>query len=144
MKAEQKRLQLIRLIHVAKRELKMDDDTYRSILSKIGNRLSAKEMSVSELDRVLEHLKQAGFKVRPKQGTIPLATDPQSKMIRGLWLELADMAVVNDRSENALRNFVVRLTRVDSLQWLTAPQASRVIEHLKKWKTRVEKERTNE
>ena len=122
----------------------MADDTYRAILGRFGNKVSAKDMNVSELERVLEHLKQAGFQVRPKKGTIPLATDPQSKMIRGLWLELSDMGVVEDRSENALRKFVVRLTRVDSLQWLTAPQASRVIEHLKKWKTRIEKERTNE
>lgn len=130
------RQRLIRLIHVAKRDLAMADDTYRAVLRQIGKRESAADLTVPDLERVLEHLKRCGFKVRSKKGARGQADDEQSKMIRGLWLELADRGVVQNRSEEALAAFVKRMTGVNALEWLSSPQASRVIEHLKKWRTR--------
>lgn len=142
MQDQDKRKRLIRLIHVAKRELVMDDDTYRGILLSIGNANSSSKLSVSKLELVLEHFKQAGFKVVPKaKVNLPLVTDPQSKKIRALWLELHSQGIVKDSSEYALSRFAKRLTGVDSLKWLTSDQASMVIESLKKW---LDREMTNE
>ncbi|XLM22170.1 regulatory protein GemA, partial [Chromobacterium piscinae] len=62
----QDRQRLIRLIHVAKRELALDDDSYRAILQRIGRQASAADLSVPELNQVLEYLKRNGFKVRSK------------------------------------------------------------------------------
>ena len=134
---QDKRKRLIKLIHVAKRELQMDDDTYRSILMEIGNTNSSSKMSISKLSAVLDHFKQAGFKVVPKaKVNLPLASDPQSKKIRALWLELHKIGVVQDSSEHALSRFVKRTTGVDSLKWLNTDQAGKVIENLKKWLAR--------
>ncbi|RQY11139.1 gp16 family protein [Burkholderia stagnalis] len=130
------RQQLIRLIHVAKRELAMADDSYRAVLRRVGRKESAADLTIPELEKVVEHLKHCGFKVRSKKGARGQAEDEQSKMIRGLWLELADRGVVQNRSEEALAAFVKRMTGVDALDWLSSPQASRVIEHLKKWRDR--------
>lgn len=131
---QDKRKRLIKLIHVAKRELHMDDDTYRGILMQVGNSNSSSKMSISKLEAVLEHFKKAGFKVVPKaKVNLPLATDPQSKKIRALWLELHNIGVVKDSSEYALSRYAHRVTGVDSLKWLNVDQASKVIEHLKKW-----------
>lgn len=137
----QDRQRLIRLIHVAKRELVLDDDSYRAILQRIGKKASAADLTVPELEKVLEHMKRSGFKVRSKKGDRPQASDDQSKMIRGLWLELAGMEVVRNSSEAALGAFVKRMTKVDTLQWLSTEQASQVIEHLKEWRERVTKQR---
>ncbi|WP_247536954.1 gp16 family protein (plasmid) [Ralstonia syzygii subsp. celebesensis] len=130
------RQHLIRLIHVAKRDLVMDDDTYRSILLQVGKEASAADLTVPELEKVLEHLKRCGFKVRSNKDARRQADDDQSKMIRGLWLELAERGVVHNASEAALAAFVKRMTGVDALQWLSVAQASRIIEHLKKWRNR--------
>ncbi len=130
------RQKLIRLIHVAKRDLAMADDSYRAVLRQIGKRESAADLTIPDLERVLEHLKRCGFKVRSNRGGRRQADDDQSKMIRGLWIELAERGVVQNRSEDALGAFVKRMTGIDALEWLTAPQASRVIEHLKKWRDR--------
>lgn len=132
-----KKQQLIRLIHVAKSKLALDDDTYRAMLMRIGGKKSSAEMSVPKLLLVLEHLKESGFKVSSKTPNRPMANDPQSKMIRGLWLQLAKMGVVRNSSEAALAAFVERMTKVSALQWLSTPQASQVIEHLKEWRQRV-------
>lgn len=134
------RLRLIKLIHVARRELCMDDDTYRLLLSGmkgLGGATSTADLSVPNLYRVLEQLKQRGFKVRPSKKQRPLAADDQSKKIRALWLTLKDLGEVRDPSEEALAKFVLKMTGVQALQWLSSDQASQVIENLKKWQLRV-------
>lgn len=135
------RLRYIKLIHVARRELRMDDDTYRLMLSGmvgLEGATSTADLSVPNLQRVLEQLKQRGFKPRPnKVGTRPRANDEQSRKIRSLWLELHDLGAVRDPSEEALANFVKSMTKVSALQWLNVAQASRVIENLKQWQRRV-------
>lgn len=131
------RNQLIKLIHVAKRSLNMDESSYRNILQTIGGAASAADLSVPKLELVLEHLKKCGFTVRSnKKPQRNLADDQQSKMIRGLWLELANSGVVKDPSEQALASFVKRMTKVSALQWLSSKQASQVIENLKQWRDR--------
>ena len=55
------RLRLIKLIHVARRELRMDADTYRLMLAGmkgLGGATSTAELSVPNLLSVLEQLKQ--------------------------------------------------------------------------------------
>ena len=139
--AEPDRQKLIRLIHVAKRDLAMPDDSYRAILLQIGGKESAADLNAQQLERVLQHLKRCGFKVRAKGSNRPLAQDGQSSTIRAIWLQLADMGIVRDRSEAALGKYVYRMTKVDALQWLSTEQASAVIEQLKKWQGRVINER---
>nr|WP_262407279.1 regulatory protein GemA [Pseudomonas lactis] len=130
------------MIHVARRELRMDDDTYRLLLAGmtgLDGATSTADLSVPNLLRVLEQLKLRGFKVRPNnQPKRPLADDIQSKKIRSLWLTLHELGAVRDPSEAALAKFVLGMTRVSALQWLTTAQASRVIENLKQWLLRVE------
>lgn len=138
------RVRLIKLIHVARRELQMDDDTYRLMLAGmkgLGGATSTADLSVPNLYRVLEQLKQKGFKARPnKSAKRPPAADPQSRKIRSLWITLRDLGVIRDPSEEALLKFVRGMTEVEALQWLTFEQASLVIEAMKKWIARIEQE----
>ena len=127
------RQRLIRLVHVAKRELNMADDAYRTILSSRFNKASAADLTVPELEQLVSHLKNCGFKVRKNPSARAQATDAQSQKIRALWLALSQAGVVRDSSEQALGSFVKRMTGVDALQWLKPQQASGVIEELKKW-----------
>ncbi|WP_207848926.1 MULTISPECIES: regulatory protein GemA [unclassified Pseudomonas] len=139
--ADLARLSLIKLIHVARRELRMDDDTFRLMLAGmtgLDGATSSADLSVPNLQRVLEQLKQRGFTVRPKAASQrPKAADGQSKKIRSMWLTLHGLGAVRDSSEEALAKFVLNMTGVAALQWLTAAQASRVIENLKQWHLRV-------
>jgi len=146
------RQSLIRLIHVAKRDLALDDDTYRAMLIAATGKDSSAGLSVPQLERVLAHMKKSGFMVRhktpanrPRDSRHPpsglsrnIAQDAQSKKIRALWLSLHDMGAVRDCSEAALSAYVRRIAHVDALQWLDTDQASHVIETLKKWQTRVQ------
>ncbi len=117
---------LIRLIHVAKKDLQLDDETYRSILMRIGKKDSSSNLTVPELEKVLEYLKRSGFKVRSKPKSDakakaklsrPLAQDLESKKVRALWLFLHQLGAVKNPSEEALAAYVKRIAKVDDLRW---------------------------
>jgi len=135
----EKRQRLIRLIHVGRRDLGMADDSYRAALMTIAGKTSSADLTIPELERVLEHLKRCGFKVRSKGGTRALADDEQSSKIRALWLDLHAKGAVRNASEAALAAFVKRMTGVAALQWLSSKQSSEVIEMLKKWSERTDR-----
>lgn len=141
-KKNQERQRLIRLIHVAKRDLALDEDIYRTILQRIGKKASAADLTIPELEKVLEHLKRSGFKVRSKgkptqaKPSRPLALDAESKKIRALWLFLHELDVVKNPSEEALAAYVKRIAGVDALQWINGEQSERLIETMKKWAMR--------
>lgn len=127
-------------IHVAKTQLAMTDDSYRAMLWAVARVKSAADLDWTGRKQVLDHMKRCGFKVKPAKAarTRALASDDQSRKIRALWLDLAQAGEVRDPSEAALASFVRRHTGADALQWLTTAQASRIIEHLKRWRARVE------
>lgn len=134
---------LKQLIQIAKKDLQLDDGTYRQILETQTGKISTKKMTITQLDAVLKHLKSKGFKVKStKAGKLKQADDPQSKKIRSLWLQLHDAGAVRNPSELALAKYVKRQTGVSALQFLNTDTASQVIESLKKWLARVQKSDT--
>lgn len=146
----QKKARLIKLLHVAKGQLMMDDAAYRALLANSSRgKTSSKALSVEELELALRKFKALGFVVTTKAAAkgdkpdIPVRpanywVDEQVKKIRALWLDLHDMGVVKNPSELALAKFVKRMTGVDYQNWLDVDNAGKVIEHLKKWKQRAE------
>lgn len=147
LQSEAERKRLIRLVHVAKRDLKMPDDDYREALRTAsgGRTSSSADMTISELEKVMSHFKQrCGFKVRAKGASRPdkptpprrQADDPEARKIRALWLMLHDLGAVQNPSEAALAAYVKRLTKVDDLHWINGLQAETLIETLKKWALR--------
>lgn len=116
-----------------------DGSEYRATLWAVACKHSAAELDWRGRKLVREHfeglLKARGIK-RPAPQPRKLADDPQSRKIRALWLELHAAGKVRNSSESALAAFVKRQTKVEALQWLSAQQASAVIEDLKKWLAR--------
>lgn len=126
------------MIHIAKQQLGMDDDSYRAVLWSIARVDSAADLDWAGRKQLLDHLKKCGFKPRPpkRAGERELVEDELSKKIRALWLELHQAGVVRDPSESALNKWVKRMVGVDALRWLQPAQKSQLIEALKKWNDR--------
>lgn len=58
------------LIHVAKKELGLQDEDYRAILELYGGVSSAKFLTMAGFERVMAHLERLGFKsITPRQPT---------------------------------------------------------------------------
>jgi phage gp16-like protein len=120
-------------IHVGKKQLAMDDDTYRAMLWSIARVRSAGDLDFAGRKQVLEHLRKCGFSGTQKRG----AQDALSRKIRALWLRLRDLDELRDASEEALEHYVERVTGAKALQWLSSDQARVAIESLKQWERRV-------
>ncbi|AFE61342.1 prophage regulatory protein (plasmid) [Rahnella aquatilis HX2] len=50
--------QLIHLIHIARNDLKMDEDTYRQMLQRLTGSASTKGMALTQLIKVLDFMKK--------------------------------------------------------------------------------------
>lgn len=128
---------LIQLIHIAKSQLCLDGDTYKQALFNVTGKESTTEMTPQQLQAVLDHFKNLGFKVeaksiKEKTGVSKLASDDQSKLIRHIWLRLHAAGVVRNADERALAAYVERVAKVSALQFLSTDKAIVVIESLKK------------
>lgn len=135
---------LIQLIHVAKRELRLDDETYRAALQGVCQKKSCKGMTVAELQKVLNHFEDKGFKKRAKKSKkrqSPSSSKPvkwpEIKVIRAIWIQAAKDDLLKDGSEEALDKWVFRMTGVRHVGWLSYDRAFKVLESLKKWHKRL-------
>jgi len=136
------RTRLIRLIHVARRDLQMDEDTYRAIVAQHAHgKTSSADCDDAELDAVLRHLKRAGFKVRKPAKSKPrvgraMDMAAESTKVRALWLLLHQLGAVRDPSEQSMATYVRRQAGVDDLRWAGAKMYP-LIEGLKAWAQRI-------
>ena len=58
---------LIKAIHMGKRKLGMDTETYRQMLRGLTGLDSCSQMTAHELKTVLFHMRQAGFSAQPRK-----------------------------------------------------------------------------
>lgn len=130
----------IAALHVAKKQLGLDDETYRAKLSTITGKSSAKEMSEAERQQVLSVFRNEGF--QPK--AVEHRPDGRKKLtgkfapkLQALWIAAWNLGLVNNRDDAALLAFVKRQTGIDHTRFLAyGGDASKAIEALKGWMAR--------
>lgn len=129
-------------IHIAKKELGFDDDTYRTILQTRYKKDSAAKLTRFEAEDLINHFKKQGFKVKRSKGeTIPTKTSPtyekpMARKVVAIWINMALAGKVHNGSDAALQSYVKRMTGVDNLAWCDDRQLWKLIEALKKWAKR--------
>ncbi len=136
---------LIQYIHIAKSQLRVDDESYRLILNRTAGKNSCKACTVAELMQVLAHFEKIGFKVKTKRKTLSTPTNSNiSHKIRAIWDDMAKNGFIRDPSESALNSFVRKVVNnghkkilVLNINALDNEQATMVLERLKKWQARV-------
>lgn len=146
------RTRMLRLVHVARRTLQLDEESYRDLLEVSTGKRSAAKLSLGELEHMLQVLKALGFVPTPKKQQEGQCTSlstfrakaPQVAKIRALWGEMARQGVIRDGSSCALNAWVQRMTArlnggvgVAEVRWLDASLAVKVLEALKRWQHRV-------
>lgn len=129
---------LIAKIHVAKKQLAMEDDSYRALLRRVTGKASASELSMGELESVIKEFTRLGFATaHPRAGERKQAVGDQAKKIRALWLNLWHLGEIADPSEHALAAYCKRMSGKDALQWVHGYDASLVINGLRGWLARI-------
>ncbi len=133
------RKDVIKKIHIAKADLKLDEDRYRSLLLGVTGKDSCKEMTLIELNQVYRQMEKDGFVVKVKKGaaTRKPENSPEQKNIWAIWFSLVEAGKVTN-STRALNAFIKRQTGIESIDWVkTSEDADRVIEGLKAIQKRV-------
>lgn len=126
----------IAAIHVARKELGLDDETYRAALVQVTGKSSSADMSEAERQKVLERFRQQGFKGYSKGARKPLE-GRFAKKLQALWIAGYNLGLVKDRDDRALLAFVKRQTGIDHVRFLRhADDAAKAIEALKAWLAR--------
>jgi phage gp16-like protein len=122
-------------VHVAKKQLGLDDDLYRETLKSVTGHASAKLCSNAQLEAVLKHFEKAGFKPKGKAFTGP--STKYAAKIHALWISGWNLGVIRDNSDTAMEAFILRQTSIAKAQWLKDPKdAAKVIDALKAWLAR--------
>jgi phage gp16-like protein len=134
------RAAMLAKVHVAKKQLGLDDAAYRDVVTRITGTDSSAAASDAALHRLLAEFARLGFRAtRP----VRRSDKPNVRLIAALWADLAPY--VDDPSAEALRAFVRRQTHtrmhpdgMDAPEFLDGVQANRVIEGLKAWLARAQ------
>lgn len=129
------RRMLLAKIHIAKKDLGMEDDDYRALLSRVTGKSSSKDLKESQMIELLDEMKKLGFKGAPGKGVkrSDPEDDPQARKIRAMWLTLHQMGEVQDGGEESLRKFCKRVAGIDHLKWLSGKEADEIIKALRGW-----------
>lgn len=123
-------------IHIGKKALGIDEDTYRAMLVRLTGKQSAKEMTENERIKVIEAMRQQGFKKtsKPTQKRLEGKYAPK---LQALWIASWNLGLVKNRTDEALMSFIKRQTGIDHARFLRYPDdAAKVIEALKTWLAR--------
>ena len=125
----------IAAIHVAKKQLGLDEDTYRAKLTNITGKPSTKEMTEAERQKVLKVFRNEGFAPAPAarrpDGRAKL-TGKYAKKLQALWIAGWNLGIFRERDDAALVAFVKRQTGLDAVQFLRhADDARKAVEALK-------------
>lgn len=131
----------LKKVQIARKELRLDDETYRSVLERLTGHRSAADCNDDQLKVVLEEFKAKGWTPRvvaggqkarkPASRKARPADHPSAKKARALWLSLWNLGEVRDPSEAALEAMARRQLKVEQLQWADQAMVYKLIEALK-------------
>ena len=125
------------LIHIGKKELGWDEDTYRDALHSWTGKRSAGKLNQKQRGTVIDAMKALGFKPERTQEPEPVVVheddDPELRKIKVLWRELHRAGKVNNPSLRSLNRFCIRMTRDEHVKFLDGPDRQKMIEVLKNW-----------
>lgn len=116
-------------IHVGKKMLGLDDETYRAMLFTVARVRSAANLDHAGRRAVLEHMRQRGF-ARPVNrpapsghGKKPQVSADRQALVDKLEALLASAA----RPWNYARAMAKRMFHLDQLEWASADQLRRIV-----------------
>lgn len=126
------------ILHVAKNQLSIDDDTYRTILVKLTGEVTSKDIDRAGFETVMGYFEYLGF--RPMDSKAPrygnrtgFASFAQIELIRELWREIHRASATDDE---ALAGWLLKYHKVSAMRFVTASMAQKIITALKHWKAR--------
>ncbi|MGP4950733.1 gp16 family protein [Psychrobacter sp. T6-1] len=119
---------LMAKIHIAKKELNLDDATYRDVLWRVTGKRSCKDMTIAQLQDAAKDMQNSGFKPKatPKHGSKPNVTKRRQPLINKIEAILADMGL----HWNYAHGVGEQMFKIKRLQFLNDQQLYKVTQAL--------------
>lgn len=118
-------------IHIAKKELGLQEPEYRALLQRVGRVASAKDLSEKAAIAVIAEMKRLGW--QPRESTRQPDERAGIRKIYALWGALHAGPIDRD----ALRTWVHGRFKVSAPEFLKPAQTREAIEQLKAWQKRL-------
>lgn len=134
-----RRRALLAKVHIAPKQLRMDDDSYRAVLLRETGQISAGACTDAQLEKLIAAFGRLGFKATPAKPQVGAngkagfrrADHPVARKARAMWISLGYLCAIDNPSERALEAFGQRQLGCTTLQWANQAQGDRMIEALK-------------
>lgn len=123
-------------IHLGKKELGMDDDTYRDMLEQVTGKRSAKDLNDDELVAVLKRYETLGF-TKKEFGTKPKVKESKEALINKIGALLADAEL----HWNYAIGIAKKMFKKEALEFCTESELHRIVAALEYQKKRPHNER---
>lgn len=121
----------IAVLHVAKKQLGLDDDNYRDILRRYGGVESATDLDEIGFSYVMRYMTALGFRstwTKRTFGNRPgMASPAQIELMRKLWLSYHGA----DDGETALNAWLSKYHKISTLRFVSAEKAAKIVAALK-------------
>ena len=142
---DQRRRAELACIHLGKKALGLDEDTYRDFLAQQTGKRSAAELTQAQRTKVIEAMRARGFDAATwgALGGVPGRTSargrskpkPQHGKAIALWRSLYQLGELRDGSDAGLDRWIAgeRGFGVSALRFADAQICNQVIEGLKNW-----------
>jgi len=126
-----RRRAMLAKVHVAKKELGLDETAYGDVLFRETGHSSSANCSDAELVKLLDAFKRMGWQAKPKQPRSRIADHKSARKARALWISLGHLGAIETPSEKALETFAKRQLDCVQLQWADQKMMFKLIEALK-------------
>ena len=129
------------LLHVAKRDLGWDEETYRDVLKSHGGVKSSKTLDYEGFLAVMDHAEQCGFVSTWKAGIQKskklkyaeyegrrgdFASPAQMRKVNATWMNNARV-----RTDKAMNNWLKNRFGINDIRWMMADQVTKVLEGIR-------------
>lgn len=110
----------IQLIHIARQQLGMDDETYRAMLWTVARVNSSASLDWAGRKKVLDHLKACGFKVTSRPAPASNKAALVAK-IRALLIAL------DNKPDTYADGMARNMFKVERFEWCTPAQLGKIV-----------------
>lgn len=113
-------------IHIAKKDLGLDDETYRALLSRVAGVRSAKDLTPRQIGAVLAEFSRLGWSsstTKQRGRTTPKAAPERAKLLGKIEAFLAEAK----RTWAYADGMAVRMFKVERVEWLDPVQLQKMV-----------------
>lgn len=128
-----KRNSLLAKIHIAKKQLVLDDAIYRDMLWRLTGKRSCKQMSIKELNSVLRDCERLGFKPIKQHGRKPSVASHRKAILGKIEAILTDLELPWQYAENMAKTM---FGGHGVIEWLNDEQLYKLMQALAVYQAR--------